>query len=478
MPKIAIIGAGSMVFSMNVIADILAHDALKDAHFALMDIDPERLAVAEAMAKSVNTTRGASATVEATADRRAAIDGADYVINTVGVGGFEATKTDFDVPDRFGVRQVIGDTLGIGGIFRSLRSIPVVLGICRDIEELAPDAQLLTYTNPMATHVLAIARATRVKAVGLCHGVRYTRGRMIMLAAMAEMSPAEIDALLNDYDPHEPHGTAFSKFHHSFAVDEHPEVETLCAGINHMAAFLTFRRSTGSRPDGRNSEDLYPLLHKAYESPAIRQLEEVRLDLFKRLGYFFTETSGHISEYLPWYLHSDDEVRRLGLRPGAYIRTCEELEQTFRDCKRKAEAGEPFIQPDRPVSIEYCSRIINAMETGEPFKFNGNIHNRGGELITNLPGDCCVEVECVADGDGIRPTWSGELPPQCAAMMRTNINVQDLIVRAILEERRDHVYHAAMFDPNTAATLTLPRIHELVDAMITAHGDLMPDFLK
>ena len=204
----------------------------------------------------------------------------------------------------------------------------------------------------------------------------------------------------------------------------------------------------------------------------------MRLDLYKWLGYFFTETSGHISEYLPWYLHSDDEIARVRLRPRAYIRTREELEQTFAEYRRKVETGEPFIQPDQPVSIEYASRIVNAMETGEPYEFNGNVHNRGGELIHNLPGDCCVEVRCVADRDGIRPNWSGELPPQCAAMMRTNINVQDLVVRAILEENRDHVYHAAMFDPNTAATLTLPRTFELVDAMIEAHGELMPAFLR
>jgi len=469
MPRIAIIGAGSMVFSRNVIADILAWDALQDSHFALMDVDEERLRVAGAMAQSIIATRGASATVETTLDRRVAVAGADYVINTVGVGGFAATQTDFGVPEQFGVRQVIADTLGIGGIFRSLRSIPVVLEMCRDIEELAPDAQLLTYTNPMATHVLAITRATQVKVIGLCHGVRYTRGRMIMLATLAEMDPAELDELLHGYDPHEPHGTRFAAFHHSFAHDEHPEVETLAAGINHMAAFLTFRR------DG---EDLYPLLDKACENPAIRQLEEVRLDLYKRLGYFFTETSGHISEYLPWYLHSDDEIRRVRLRPRAYLRTCENLEQTFAEYQRKLETGEPFVEPGAPLSIEYASRIINAMETGEPYEFNGNLHNRGGELISNLPGDCCVEVRCVADHDGIRPNWSGELPPQCAAMVRTNINVQDLVVQAVLEENRNHVYHAAMFDPNTAATLTLPKIYELVDAMIEAHGELMPAFLR
>ena len=469
MPRIAIIGAGSMVFSRNVVADVLSFDALKETTFALMDIDAERLRVAGAMAKSINRTLGAGATVETTQDRRAAIAGADYVINTVGVGGFPATRTDFDVPGRFGLRQVIGDTLGIGGIFRSLRSIPVVLEMCRDIEELSPEAHLLTYTNPMATHVLAIARATKVKVVGLCHGIRYTRGRMILLAKLAEMGRAEVDRLLDDYEPTESGRTRFTELHLACAHDPHPEIESLAAGINHMAAFLVFRR------DG---EDLYPLLDKAYENPAIRRLEEVRLDLYKRLGYFFTETSGHISEYLPWYLHSDEEVERMRLRPGAYIGTCEDLERTFADYRRKVETGEPFIEADRPLSIEYASHIVNALETGERYEFNGNVHNQGGRLISNLPGDCCVEVRCVADAGGIRPDWSGELPAQCAAMMQTNINVQDLVVRSILEESRAHLYHAAMFDPNTSATLTLPRIFELVDAMIEAHGELMPAFLR
>jgi len=469
VPRIAIIGAGSMVFSKNVISDILASDALKDATFALMDIDEERLRVAGAMAESVNATRGAAATIETTPDRRAAIDGADYVINTIGVGGFAATKTDFDVPEKFGVRQVIADTLGIGGIFRSLRSIPVVLDMCRDIEELAPNAQLLTYTNPMATHVLAITRATKVNVIGLCHGIRYTRGRMILLATLAEMDPAEARDIVSSWEPTEEGRTRFTQIHHRCAHEPHPEIETLAAGINHMAAFLVFRR---------NGEDLYPLLDKAYDNPAIRQLEEVRLDLYKRFGYFFTETSGHISEYLPWFLHSDDEIARLRLRPRAYIGTCERLEEAFQEYKRKVERGEPFIAPDEPVSIEYASRIINAMETGEPYELNGNVHNQGGRLISNLPGDCCVEVRCVADAGGIRPNWSGELPPQCAALMRTNINVQDLVVRAILDRRRDHVYHAAMLDPNTAATLTLPEIYELVDAMIEAHGELIPTCLR
>ena len=468
MPKIAIIGAGSMVFSRDLISDILSFGALKETRFSLMDIDADRLAVAGAMAESINRTRGAGATVRTTADRREAIEGADYVINTIGVGGFEATKTDLLVPETFGVRQVIGDTLSIGGIFRTVRSLPVVLEMVRDIEQLAPDALLLTYTNPMAMHVLGVARASGIRVVGLCHGVRYTRGRMIMLARLAEMGPDRAGKILDSRGGgHEPGGTSFMDFYHECTLDE--TVHTLCAGINHMAAFLVFRRG---------SEDLYPLLRQAGRDEQLRRLEAVRLELMDRFGYFMTETSGHISEYLPWFLHLDEEVERLHLRPGAYIRTCEDLERTFQDYKRRAAAGEAFVAPDEPVSAEYASRILNAMETGVPFVFNGNVHNRGGALISNVPGDCCVEVPCVAVGGDFSPTPVGDMPPQIAAMIRTNVNVQDLTVRAILERSREHLYHAAMLDPNTAASLPLPKIRRLVDEMIAAHGELIPQYLR
>ena len=470
MPKVALVGAGSMVFSRNLVADILAFDTLKETTFALMDVDAERLHVAAAMAESINRSRGAGATIVATEDRRAAIEGADYVINTIGVGGFEATRTDFAVPERFGLRQVIGDTLCIGGIFRTIRSLPVVLEMVGEMERLAPEALLLTYTNPMAMHVLGIARASRIRAVGLCHGVRHTRARMILLARLAEMSPQAVADVLSDWTPREPGGTGFWSFYQECLAET--DTETLCAGINHMAAFLRFRR---------RGEDLYPLLWEAYRRDDIRQLEAVRLELTARLGYFMTETSGHISEYLPWFLKSDGEIARLGLRPGAYIGTCEDLDATFQQYRRKAAAGEPFIRPDEPVSVEYASRILSAGQTGEPFEFNGNLLNRRGDgstLIDNLPPDCCVEVPCLADAAGIHPRPVGELPPQCAALMRTNINVQDLTVRAVLQRKREHVYHAAMLDPNTAATLTLPEIEALVDAMFAAHGELIPEYLR
>jgi alpha-galactosidase len=467
MPRIAIIGAGSMVFSRNLISDILAHESLKDTTFSLMDVDEERLELAGAMARSISAARKAGARIEVTRDRRKALEGADYVVNTIGVGGFEATKKDLLIPERYGVRQTIGDTLGIGGIFRSLRSIPVVLDMCRDIEQVCPDALLLTYTNPMATHCLAIERATKVRHVGLCHGVRYTRGRMIMLARLVEMGPDRAAEILAPWDPHEGTRNRFTEFFHECVLDR--EVQAVCAGINHMAAFLVFRR------DG---QDLYPLLRAAYEDERIRKIEYVRLELMMRFGYFMTETCGHISEYLPWFLKNEQEIQRVRLRPNCYLLTCEGLERTFQEYKRRARCGEPFVEPDEPVSIEYASRIIHAIQTDQAYVFNGNQHNRGGALISNLPGDSCVEVPTVASGLGLMPTSMGDLPPQLAAMMTSNISVQDLVVRSVLEENRRHVYHAAYMDPNTAATLTLPEIDALVDEMIAAHGNLMPSFLR
>ena len=469
MARIAMIGAGSMVFSKNVISDLLSFEALKGAELALMDIDGERLEVCGKMAESINRTRGADAKITTHRERGEALEGADFVINTIGVGGIEATRTDFRVPEKYGLKQTISDTLGIGGIFRTVRSLPVVLELCWDMEELCPDALMLNYTNPMAMHCLGVQRGTEVEVVGLCHGVRHTKARMTMLARLAEMGKKKAKALLDKWEPREKGPTAFTEFYQECLGDE--TVEAICAGINHMAAYLVFRRK-------ETGEDLYPLLFEAYEDETLRKIEAVRLELMKRFGYFMTETSGHIAEYLPWFLKSEEEIERLRLRPGAYIGTCEDLEETFREYERKAAEGEEFIEADEARSIEYAAPLINAVVTNEAFMLNGNVHNRGGALIYNLPSDCCVEVPCVADGLGIHPTVIGELPPQCAAMMRTNINVQDLVVQGILEQDREHIYHAAYLDPNASATLTMPEIESMVDDMFEAHGDLMPEYFR
>jgi alpha-galactosidase len=319
----------------------------------------------------------------------------------------------------------------------------------------------------MAMHVLAVARSSPVRVVGLCHGVRYTRGRMIALARLAEMDEPARQAILADHRYDEPWQSGFGRFYHECVLDE--SVETFSAGINHMAAFLVFRQG---------DKDLYPALRKAYHIEELRRIDAVRLELMHQFGYFMTETSGHISEYLPWFLKDPAEVQRMGLRPLAYLGTCQDLDRALAQYRQCAKEGREFIAPDEPVSIEYCSRILNAIQTGRPYVFNGNVHNAPGALIANLPADSCVEVPIVADRGGLRPTRVGELPPQIAAMIRTNINVQDLTVRAVMERRRELLYHAAMLDPNLASTLTLPRIRQLVDEMIAAHGELIPAYLR
>lgn len=460
--KVAIIGAGSAVFSKNLIGDMLWHESLRDIDLRLMDVDAERLETAEAMALSITATLGARCRVTATRDRRRALEGADFVVCTIGVGGIEATRIDLEVPLRFGVRQTVGDTLGMGGIFRSARSIPEVMRLCADIRELCPDALLMNYTNPMAMHCLAIQRATRVKAVGLCHGVQGTARTMRMLTAMLDYPAAAIE---RHFRRPWNHPIRVREWQEWIRKGEDPELSYLCAGINHMAFFLRFE--SGGR-------DLYPLLWKAFDLPHVYRMEPVRFELFRWLGYFMTETSGHTAEYTPYFLKDGRETRARHLRVKGYVKDCRDLDAAYRALRRSVLGGKPVVATPYSPSQEYASRIMNAIVTGRPFVFNGNVHNRGGALIGNLPGDSCVEVPCVASRTGIAPVAVGELPPACAALIRTNINVQDLAVRGILEERRDLIYQAAMLDPNTGSTLTLPAIRKLCDAMFAAHAKRLP----
>ena len=412
-PKIAIIGAGSTVFARNLICDLLRFPALADGTtLALMDVDPERLATSEVMARRLTHACGAAARVEATGDRHAALDGADYVITCFQVGGlYPATMVDFAVPTRYGVRQTIADTLGIGGIMRGLRTIPVLLDICRDMDELCPDALLLQYVNPMAMLCWAVAETSRVRTVGLCHSVQHTAEQ---LAAALEVDPRELDYVV--------------------------------AGINHVAFFLSLER---------DDEDLYPRLRELVETDCVPAQDRVRFEVLRHLGYFVTESSEHFAEYVPWFIKSG--------RPELIERFAIPLDEYPRRCERQIEEW-------------FAMDIINACETGEPFRFNGNVPNASasGPLIENLPGDCCVEVPCVAGERGIEPRAVGALPRHLAALIQTNVNVQGLTVSAALTGRREPVYHAAMLDPHTAAELPLDEIEELVDELLWAHGDLVP----
>ncbi|MEU9875666.1 alpha-glucosidase/alpha-galactosidase [Streptomyces phaeochromogenes] len=427
--KIAFVGAGSVVFTQGLLADLFAFPELGHARIALHDIDEERLATAEGAARHIADERGAKPTVTAHLDRRAALEGADFVVNTVQVGMNEATRTDFDVPARYGVRQTIGDTLGIGGIFRALRTFPVLRGLAEDMAELCPDAQLLNYTNPMAMNVLYLSRiAPALRATGLCHSVYWTMHDLSQLV-----------------------GVPFE------------EVSYLAAGVNHQAWVLRFER------DGR---DLHPLLDAAIaEDPEL--LRRVRVDMYRRLGHYPTETSEHSAEYVPWYLHHDTEIERLRLPVGAYLEIIEENTADYERTRRALLAEAPL-----PVegTMEYAPQVIHSVVTGTPRTIYGNVPNRG--LIDNLPADSVVEVPCLADALGVQPTRVGSLPPQCAALNSAYVSVTDLVVRAATDGDPRHIRHAAMADPATAAALPVERIWDLCDDLVRAHRELLQPELR
>ena len=444
MSKIAFIGAGSVVFTRNLCSDILLTPALQASTISLMDIDATRLAQARDLVQALIDTRKLPARVEATTDRRAAIRGANYVITTFQQGGLEAYACDIATPRRYGVEQCVGDTLGPGGVFRALRTIPVLIELGRELDALAPDALLLNYVNPMAANCWAFDRATGRPHVGLCHSVQGT----------SEMLARWIDV---PYD----------------------EVSYRCAGINHQAFFLEFRRG---------SEDLYPQLWQAIDDPAISGQEPVRIDLMRHFGYFVTESSGHASEYVPYFRKSatmvDEElVPRFTSehdhwfdfgRTGGYLRHCIERQALVQQDYARLIGG--TRQPPTERTHEYGATIIEAIETNRPARVNGNVPNR--DLIASLPPGCCVEVACLVDANGIQPTRVDGYPAQLAALNRTNINVHELIVEASLTGRREAVYHAVMLDPLTGAVCTLPQIHALVGEMLAEQERWLPQFRR
>jgi alpha-galactosidase len=440
MPKITFIGAGSLVFTRNLTNDILLTPALSDCTIALMDVDAQRLEQSRQIVQSMIDRRGSKATVVATLDRKHAIEGSDYVITTFQQGGLDAYKLDIEIPQQYGVEQCVGDTLGPGGVFRALRTIPVLIDICSDIDQFAPEALLLNYVNPMAANCWAIAAGTGLPHVGLCHSVQ---GTSELLAKWIKVP----------YD----------------------DVIFLCAGINHQAFFLEFRTK---------QEDLYPKIFAAVEDPAVYGQEPVRIDLLKHFGYFVTESSGHASEYVPYFRKSAKMVNNELVprftdpvndwfefgRTGGYLRHCFDRVQKFQ------QEYDSILQEELPAerTHEYGARIIEAIETNQPITINGNVPN--DDLIDNLPSDCCVEVPCLVDANGIQPVKVGSLPPQLAALNRTNINVQELIVEAALTGSKETVYHAVMLDPLTAAVCTLPQIREMVDKMLAAEAQWLPKF--
>jgi alpha-galactosidase len=432
MRKITIVGAGSVVFSRNLISDCLAYPELRDSTFCLFDIDEGRLRTAGQMAKQIAKAWNANPRIEATMDPREAFDGADYVIFTFQVGGYEpSTVIDFEIPKKYGLRQTIGDTLGIGGIFRALRTIPVMLGYAYLMEDLCPNATILNYVNPMAMNTWALLAGSNMRAIGLCHSVQ---GSYRPLAEAVGVNP--------------------------------DEVNYTCAGINHMAYYLSLEH---------NGEDLYPrIFEKVATGQYAPDWDKVRLDMMMRIGYYITESSEHFSEYGPWFIKRDrpDLIEQFNIPLDEYPRRCVNQNASWDAMAADLAAGKGFDNLHK--SNEYGSSIIYAMETGKPTLVHGNVLN--DRLIDNLPDGCCVEVPCFIDKNGIQPMKVGPLPPHLAAMNRTNINVQELVVNAVLTGTKDYVYHAAMMDPHTAAELSLDQIWNLVDDLFEAHGDMIPLF--
>lgn len=468
MSKITFLGAGSTVFAKNLLGDILSFPELANSIISLHDIDPERLRTTEIVARRIAGVLGAHPTIEATLDRRQALDGADYAIAMFQVGGYKpGTVVDFEVPKQYGLRQTIADTLGIGGIMRALRTIPVMLEMCRDMEAVCPDVTFLNYVNPMAMLTWAVNRASRIKMVGLCHSVQGTAEQLA-------------------HDLGIPIG----------------EINYLCAGINHMAFYLRFARRL---PNG-DVENLYPRLHQVIEEKRVPDWNRVRYEMLQRLGYFVTESSEHFSEYVPWFIKRDrpDLITHYNVPLDEYPRRCEVQIAGWEATRDKvlnpnvpvdqaalrgrllaAGASEWDIKyasettvnfDDITATHEYGSYIIHSLETGVPRVVYGNVMNHG--LVDNLLQGCCVEAPCLVDKNGIQPTRIGALPPHLAALIQTNVNVQSLAVEAALTGKREHIYHAAMLDPHTAAELDLEQIWRLVDDLIDAHGDWLPVSLR
>ena len=446
MTKITFIGAGSTVFMKNIVGDALHKPALSGATIALMDIDPKRLEESALVARKMVASLGVSARVETHTNQRRALEGADFVIVAFQIGGYKpCTVTDFEVPKKVGLRQTIADTLGVGGIMRGLRTVPHLWAVAEDMAQVCPDALMLQYVNPMAINTWALsARYPALKQVGLCHSVQGTAAELAR----------DLGIPVGD-------------------------LRYRAGGINHMAFYLNFE---ARNPDG-TWRDLYPALREGYRAGRIplesdsnpRCPNLVRYEAMMHLGYFVTESSEHFAEYVPWFIKSGrpDLIAQYRIPLDEYPLRCEE------QVARWTATAEAYRSADRievKPSHEYAATIMNSVVTGEPSVIYGNIANRG--FIPQLPEGAAVEVPCLVDAGGLQPTVVRDIPPQLVALMRTNLNVQELAVAALMMESREHVYHAAMLDPHTAAELDLRQIGTLVDDLIAAHGDWLPDWLR
>ena len=432
MAKITFIGAGSTVFVKNLLGDCMLVDALQGFEFALFDIDLQRLRDSELMLNNLKETLNADVKIVAYTDRKEALRDAKYVINAIQVAGYKpGTVIDFEVPKKYGLHQTIADTVGIGGIFRALRTIPVMLDIAKDMEEVCPDAWFLNYVNPMAVLTGVMQRYTNIKTIGLCHSVQVCAPQLLESLGM----PTD-------------------------------NISWKIAGINHMAWLLEIKR---------NGKDLYPeIKRRAREKQKTIHNDMVRFEIMDKFGYYVTESSEHNAEYHPYFIKRlyPELIERYNIPLDEYIRRCElqikGWEQTREDLINNKNLTHTRTH-------EYGSYIIEAIETNVPFKFGGNVLNTGG-LIENLPREACVGVPCVADASGIEPVYVGRLPEQCAALNRTNINTQLLTIEAAITLKKEYIYQAAMLDPHTASELSIDDIIAMCDDLIAAHGDWLPEF--
>lgn len=431
MKKIVFIGAGSIIFVKNLIGDCLLTPSLQDAEFALLDIDKEKLYLAEGMLKNLNNNiNEGRATIRAYESQKEALRNADFVINAIQVGGYDPCVIgDFEIPLKYGLKQTYADTLGIGGIFRGLRTIPVMQGICKDMEEVCPNAWLLNYTNPMAIVAGAIQKSTKIRTIGLCHSVQSCTSDLMKII---------------DMDP--------------------SGVEYKIAGINHQAWLLEVTK------DG---EDMYPEIRRRANALTDPHEDMVRYEILKRFGYYVTESTQHTAEYTPYFIKDKypEKLAQYGIKTLMY----KDWGRSQKEYWRQAKVD---LVENRAISHErtkeFASYIMDSLVTGTPYRIHANVLNKG--FITNLPENCCVEVPCLVDGTGIYPCYMGALPPQCAALNRTNINVQELTIEAALTGKREHVYHAAFLDPHTAAELDMDDIVKMCDELIENNRNWLPMF--
>ena len=449
MTKLTIIGAGSTVFTKNIVVDLLTIKQFKSIEISLMDIDQNRLLKTKEVLEIIAKKMGATPKISLHTNRRESLLDADFVQTTIQVGGYRpSTVIDFEIPKKFGLNQTIADTLGIGGIMRSLRTIPVLLNIAEDIEQVCPNALWMQYVNPMCTNMIAINKVfPNIRNIGLCHSVQGT----------AEMLAEDLQENIKN-------------------------ISYQCAGINHMAFFQKFEKiSTG--------EDLYPKLKrladqilsdnkissrtKKQEYPGRNLHEKVRYEILKRFGFFVTESSEHFAEYVPWFIKPNKEelIEKYKIPVDEYILRCEYYSELWNELDKDISI---ITNEAIKRSHEYASYIIDAIVNNNKFTVYGNVMNNG--LIENLPSNCCVEVPCIIDNKGFYPQKIGRLPEQLSALMRTNINVQILTAEAALTKKREHIYHAAMLDPLTASHLSIDEIYALTDEMLEAHSDYLPQY--